>query len=58
MNEAVIAGIGRAGRLVTSAALIPLLAFAALASGPAEDHGYRTGLRHPSRRDDRPRFRT
>jgi putative drug exporter of the RND superfamily len=33
-NEAVIRGIGRTGRLVTSAALILFLAFAALGSGP------------------------
>ncbi|RNL75325.1 MMPL family transporter [Nocardioides marmorisolisilvae] len=36
-NEAVIEGIGRTGRLVTSAALILFLAFAALASGPGTD---------------------
>lgn len=36
-NEAVIRGIGRTGRLVTSAALILFLAFAALASGPGTD---------------------
>jgi RND superfamily putative drug exporter len=34
---AVITGIGRTGRLVTSAALILFLAFAALASGPETD---------------------
>jgi putative drug exporter of the RND superfamily len=33
-NRAVVRGIGRTGRLVTSAALILFLAFAALASGP------------------------
>ena len=33
-NRAVITGIGRTGRLVTSAALILFLAFAALGSGP------------------------
>ena len=33
-NEAVITGIGRTGRLVTSAALILFLAMAALASAP------------------------
>ncbi len=33
-SEAVVEGIGRTGRLVTSAALILLLAFASLASGP------------------------
>jgi len=33
-DQAVVEGIGRTGRLVTSAALILLLAFAALASGP------------------------
>jgi RND superfamily putative drug exporter len=36
-NEAVIEGIGRTGRLVTCAALILFLAFAALASGPGTD---------------------
>jgi RND superfamily putative drug exporter len=36
-NAAVIEGIGRTGRLVTSAALILFLAFAALASGPGTD---------------------
>jgi len=36
-NEAVVEGIGRTGRLVTSAALILFLAFAALASGPGTD---------------------
>jgi len=36
-NEAVIEGIARTGRLVTCAALILFLAFAALASGPATD---------------------
>jgi RND superfamily putative drug exporter len=33
-SQAVVEGIGRTGRLVTSAALILLLAFASLASGP------------------------
>ena len=36
-DAAVITGIGRTGRLVTSAALILFLAFAALASGPETD---------------------
>jgi len=36
-NEAVIFGLGRTGRLVTSAALILFLAFGALASGPETD---------------------
>jgi RND superfamily putative drug exporter len=36
-DDAVIQGIGRTGRLVTSAALILFLAFAALASGPGPD---------------------
>jgi RND superfamily putative drug exporter len=36
-NAAVSEGIGRTGRLVTSAALILFLAFAALASGPGTD---------------------
>jgi len=36
-NDAVIFGLARTGRLVTSAALILFLAFAALASGPETD---------------------
>jgi len=36
-SAAVVRGIGRTGRLVTSAALILFLAFAALASGPGTD---------------------
>jgi RND superfamily putative drug exporter len=36
-DDAVIQGVGRTGRLVTSAALILFLAFAALASGPGTD---------------------
>jgi RND superfamily putative drug exporter len=36
-DAAVVEGIGRTGRLVTSAALILFLAFAALASGPGTD---------------------
>jgi RND superfamily putative drug exporter len=36
-NKAVIEGIARTGRLVTSAALILFLAFVALASGPGTD---------------------
>jgi RND superfamily putative drug exporter len=36
-DEAVVRGIGRTGRLVTSAALILFLAFVALASGPDTD---------------------
>jgi len=36
-NDAVIQGIGRTGRLVTSAALILFLAFTAMASGPETD---------------------
>jgi RND superfamily putative drug exporter len=36
-DDAVVEGIGRTGRLVTCAALILFLAFAALASGPATD---------------------
>jgi RND superfamily putative drug exporter len=36
-DAAVVRGIGRTGRLVTSAALILFLAFAALASGPQTD---------------------
>jgi RND superfamily putative drug exporter len=36
-DEAVVRGIGRTGRLVTSAALILFLAFVSLASGPQTD---------------------
>ncbi len=36
-NSAVVRGLGRTGRLVTSAALILFLAFASLASGPETD---------------------
>jgi putative drug exporter of the RND superfamily len=36
-NHAVIVGLGRTGRLVTSAALILFLAFASLASAPSTD---------------------
>src|SRR5436190_1588892 len=36
-DDAVVTGIGRTGRLVTSAALILFLAFVALASGPGTD---------------------
>jgi RND superfamily putative drug exporter len=36
-DDAVVEGIGRTGRLVTCAALILFLAFAALASGPGTD---------------------
>jgi RND superfamily putative drug exporter len=36
-ESAVVEGIGRTGRLVTSAALILFLAFVALASGPGTD---------------------
>jgi putative drug exporter of the RND superfamily len=36
-NEAVVRGIGRTGRLVTSAALILFLAFVSMASGPQTD---------------------
>src|SRR5207247_10225475 len=36
-NTAVVRGIGRTGRLVTSAALILFLAFVSMASGPETD---------------------
>jgi RND superfamily putative drug exporter len=36
-DSAIVEGVGRTGRLVTSAALILFLAFAALASGPGTD---------------------
>ena len=44
-NAAVIRGIGRTGRLVTSAALILFLAFVSMASGPGTDlKMFATGL--------------
>jgi RND superfamily putative drug exporter len=44
-NEAVVTGIARTGRLVTSAALILFLAFVSLASGPETDiKVFATGL--------------
>jgi putative drug exporter of the RND superfamily len=44
-RQAVVRGIGRTGRLVTSAALILFLAFVALASGPGTDlKMFATGL--------------
>jgi RND superfamily putative drug exporter len=44
-NEAVVRGIGRTGRLVTSAALILFLAFVSMASGPETDvKVFATGL--------------
>jgi putative drug exporter of the RND superfamily len=44
-HEAVVRGIGRTGRLVTSAALILFLAFVSLASGPGTDlKMFATGL--------------
>ena len=57
-NEAVVVGIGRTGRLVTSAALILFLAFMSLASSPGTQiKVLATGLggRHPARRDRDPR---
>ena len=56
-RTAVIRGIGRTGRLVTSAALILFLAFVSLASGPGTDlKMFATGLAagHPARRDGDP----
>ncbi|HEX4578838.1 MAG TPA: MMPL family transporter, partial [Candidatus Dormibacteraeota bacterium] len=44
-NQAVVTGLGRTGRLVTSAALILFLAFLSLASGPETDiKVFATGL--------------
>jgi RND superfamily putative drug exporter len=44
-TEAIVAGIGRTGRLVTSAALVLFLAFASLASSPQpEIKMFATGL--------------
>ena len=56
-ETAVIQGIGRTGRLVTSAALILFLAFIAMASGPGTDlKMFATGPRRrdPARRDGDP----
>ena len=56
-EQAVIPGIGRTGRLVTSAALILFLAFVAMASSPGTDlKMLATGLggRDPARRDGDP----
>ena len=55
---AVVRGIGRTGRLVTSAALILFLAFIAMASGPGHGHQdvrHRARHRDPRRRDHDPR---
>ena len=57
-GEAVITGLGRTGRLVTSAALILFFAFAALASAPGTDIkvlGTALGRGHPDRCHDRAR---
>ena len=56
-EQAVITGIGRTGRLVTSAALILFLTFVAMGSSPGTDlKMFATGLGagHPARRDDHP----
>ena len=52
-DAAVVRGIGRTGRLVTSAALILFLAFVSMASGPRDRHQGvrdRPGGRDPARR--------
>ena len=57
-SKAVITGISRTGRLVTSAALILFFAFSALASSPGTDVkvlGTALGVGHPHRRHHRPR---
>ena len=57
-DAAIVEGLGRTGRLVTSAALILFLAFASLAAAPDTDiKVLATGLgrRDPARRDARPR---
>ncbi len=56
-EQAVVTGIGRTGRLVTSAALILFLTFVAMALQPGhgpEDVRHRPRRRHPARRDDHP----
>ena len=57
-RRAVVEGIGRTGRLVTSAALILGLAFVALSASPGTEikiFATALGGRHPARRHDRPR---
>jgi hypothetical protein len=57
-ETAVIEGIGRTGRLVTTAALILALAFVAFSATPgteAKDLRTRAGRRNPDRRDHHPR---
>ena len=57
-ETAVVEGIGRTGRLVTSAALIMFLAFVAFSATPrhrGEDVRHRPRRRHPDRRDHHPR---
>ena len=57
-NASVITGIGRTGRLVTSAALILFLAFMSLASSPGhagQGARDRPRRRNPARRDGDPR---
>ena len=57
-ETAVVEGIGRTGRLVTSAALIMFLAFVAFSATPGhrgEDVRDRPRRRHPDRRHDHPR---
>ena len=56
-HTAVVRGIGRTGRLVTSAALILFLAFVAMASGAGDrrqDPGHGPGGGHPDRRNGDP----
>ena len=57
-DGAVVTGIGRTGRLVTSAAMIMFLGFVAIAQRPehaGEDDRHRAGSRDHPRRDARPR---
>ncbi|MGH9046357.1 MAG: MMPL family transporter [Acidimicrobiales bacterium] len=51
-DEAIVEGLGRTGRLVTSAAIILFFAFAALAAA-AQDVCHWHGIRRPSQRDRR-----
>ncbi len=56
-RTAVVEGIGRTGRLVTSAALILVLSFLAMSTGPGDRHQdprHRPGRRHPRRRHPDP----
>ena len=57
-EQAVVRGLSRTGRLVTSAALILFLGFVAMSTAPSterQDDRHRARRRDPDRRHDRPR---